>query len=239
MSYHIYTTDGIILKRKPFGEANVLLHILTEDLGLILASATSARSAHSKLRLALQEYSYCSASLIKAKNGWKVTNVVEKNNFYFDIDNIDISNDSDVSSRVSDKKTEMARTALDTTLTTNKYHRVMAQIVFTILQMIQGEAPHPEIFQTVLTGFQFLTKTKVARTALATESDENIFDISNFEILAVLRILYHLGYVVSDSDTGKFLEKPNDWDENLLNQISLKKRKVVSLINKALQASQL
>ncbi len=83
MGHHIYTTDGIILKRSTFGEANVLLHILTLDLGLILASARSARLAVSKLRPALQEYSFVSVSCIKGKNGWKITNVLEKNNFYF------------------------------------------------------------------------------------------------------------------------------------------------------------
>lgn len=83
MGYHIYTTDGIILKRTTFGEANVLLYILTSDLGLIIASARSARLAVSKLRPALQEYAFVSISCIKGKNGWKVTNVVEMSNFYF------------------------------------------------------------------------------------------------------------------------------------------------------------
>ena len=84
MSYHIYTTEGIILKRTPFGEADILLHILTEDLGLIMASARSARLSVSKLRPALQEYELVSISCIKGKNGWKVTNVVGKGSFFFE-----------------------------------------------------------------------------------------------------------------------------------------------------------
>jgi recombinational DNA repair protein (RecF pathway) len=84
MSYHIYTTDGIILKRTPFGEANLVLHVLTNDLGLIIASARSARLSVSKLRPALQEYTHVSISCIKGKNGWKITNVVSKGNFFFD-----------------------------------------------------------------------------------------------------------------------------------------------------------
>lgn len=84
MSYHIYTTDGIILKRSPFGEANIVLYILTEDLGLIIASARSARLYVSKLRPALQEYAFVSVSCIKGKGGWKITNVVQKGNFFFD-----------------------------------------------------------------------------------------------------------------------------------------------------------
>lgn len=84
MGYHIYTTDGIILKRTAFGEANLLLYVLTADLGLIIASARSARLSASKLRPALQEYTHVSISCVKGKNGWKITNVVEKGSFFFD-----------------------------------------------------------------------------------------------------------------------------------------------------------
>jgi len=83
MGYHIYTTDGIILKRTPFGEANILLYVLTYDFGLITASAKSVRLAASKLRPALQEYNYISISCIKSKNGWKVTNVIDKGSLFF------------------------------------------------------------------------------------------------------------------------------------------------------------
>ncbi len=83
MSYHIYTTDSIILKRTGSGEADISLHILTRDLGLIIASARSARLGVSKLRSGLQEYSTAKISVIKSKNGWKITNVVDTDNFFF------------------------------------------------------------------------------------------------------------------------------------------------------------
>jgi len=84
MSYHIYTTEGIILKRAPFGEANLLLYILTSELGLIIASARSARVSASKLRPALQEYAHVSVSCVKGKGGWKVTNVASIENYFFE-----------------------------------------------------------------------------------------------------------------------------------------------------------
>jgi len=84
MSYHIYTTEGVILKRAPFGEANLLLYILTADLGLIVASARSARVSASKLRPGLQEYAYVTISCVKGKGGWKVTNVAVLGNYYFE-----------------------------------------------------------------------------------------------------------------------------------------------------------
>ncbi len=83
MSYHIYTTEGIILKRTPFGEANILISVLTYDFGLIKASARSARLSTSKLRPALQEYSFVIISCVKGKGGWKITNVSVKENSFF------------------------------------------------------------------------------------------------------------------------------------------------------------
>ena len=194
MSYHIYTTDGIILKRGSFGEANIVLHILTSDFGLIIASAQAGRLQSSKLRSALQEYTFVSVSCVKGKNGWKITNVVEKGNFYFDL-------------------SEYSR-------------RVLCQISSVLLQMIQGETPHPEIFQTVQTGFEFL---KSAREK----------DISNFEVLAVLRILHQLGYVADNQNTEIFLKTPTVWNESILEKIGENKKTIVGLINKALKESHL
>lgn len=194
MSYHIYTTDAIILKRTTYGEANVLLHILTHDLGLILATARSARLSVSKLRPALQEYAYVSVSCIKGKGGWKITNVVEKGSFYFENPQFT--------------------------------HKVMAQVSFILLKMIQGETPHMEIFQTVKSGFEFL---------------KNILqkDIVNFEVLIVLRILSELGYVVRNSDTEIFLRSAEDWNVLILEEIERNKKGIVEVINKALKESHL
>ena len=140
---------------------------MTADLGLIIASARSARLAVSKLRPALQEYAHVSLSVIHGKSGWKITNVVEKNNFYFDLP--------------------------------EHGKKVLARLAQTLLQMIPGESEAPEIFQTVVSGLEFL-KTVPEK------------DISGFETLAVLRILYQLGYVVSDTDTLTFLEESNVWN---------------------------
>ncbi len=85
MSYHIYTTPGIVLKRTTFGESDTVLYVLTRDLGLIIASAKSTRLLASKLRSSLQEYSFITLSCIKGKNGWKITNAVEEKNLFSDL----------------------------------------------------------------------------------------------------------------------------------------------------------
>ncbi len=193
MGYHIYTTDGIVLKRTAFGEANVLLHILTKDLGLIMASARSVRLDSSKLRSALQEYSFVTISSIKGKNGWKLTNAVEHTNYFFG--------------------------------RSEEQSKVLAQITAMIIKMIPGEAIHPEIFDVVKTGFDFLGELKGNQIKL-------------FEILVVLRVLHQLGYVAGD-DLGDLLKNPTVWSVDLLDIAGTKKEVLISIINKALKESQL
>ncbi|MFZ2621457.1 MAG: recombination protein O N-terminal domain-containing protein [Minisyncoccia bacterium] len=194
MSYHIYTTPGIILKRTPFGEANIMLHVLTRDLGLIIASARSARLSVSKLRSALQEYTYVSLSCIKGKNGWKITNVVENGSFFYEYPEYS--------------------------------HVTMAQVASVLMKMIPGESPHPEIFETIESGFEFLESLREVSTP-------------DFEVLIVLRILYQLGYVVINENTEIFLKNTTEWNELILQKIKENKVKIIGLINKALKESQL
>ncbi len=84
MSYRVYTTRGIVLKKKNSGEQNSFLYLLTEDLGLIIASARSTRSFRSKLKGLIEEFSYGDFSLVKGKNGWRLTNVSQEGNFFFE-----------------------------------------------------------------------------------------------------------------------------------------------------------
>jgi DNA repair protein RecO len=194
MSYHIYTTNGIILKRTPYGEANILLQVLTEDLGLINASARSARVSGSKLRPALQEFEEVSLSCIKGKSGWKITNVIGKGNFFFEFP--------------------------------KEFHKVLAQIGAVLLQMIQGESPHKEIFYTVKSGFEFL-------------KDLTKEQIQSFEILAVFRILYELGYIAKDNETKIFILDNDMWSMELLFSVDQNKKMLIERINKALKESHL
>ena len=87
MSYRIYTTEGIILKHANFGEANLVVWVLTRDLGLIIASVQAGRTAHSKLRPAIADYSLVRLSAVRGKNGWKATNAVAERNYFFDCSN--------------------------------------------------------------------------------------------------------------------------------------------------------
>lgn len=81
MSYQIYTTKALILKRIPY-DANVSYLLYTKDFGLISALATGVRKSESKLRYALQEYSLIDISLVKGRSTWRITSAILEKNLY-------------------------------------------------------------------------------------------------------------------------------------------------------------
>ena len=194
MSYHIYTTEGIILKRQVFGEADILLHILTKEFGLIMASARSARLQASKLKGSLQEYQHISVSCVTGKNGWRITNVGDLGSYFFNYP--------------------------------EAHRRILAQISDLLMKMISGELTHPEVFETVDSGFEFLQNLP----------EKNLAD---FEALLVLRILYELGYVAKSEEIHIFIKNISDWRQELVELAGEKKTVIVGLINKAIKESHL
>lgn len=73
MSYHIYTTKGIILSKADWKEADRVYNILTRDLGLIRATATGVRKEASKLRGALEPFQISLVSVVRGKDHWRIT----------------------------------------------------------------------------------------------------------------------------------------------------------------------
>jgi DNA repair protein RecO (recombination protein O) len=74
MSHHIYQTRGFIIDSTDVGEANKLITIFTEDLGLLRVAAQGVRLTKSKLRPSIQNYSFSKVSLVKGKEYWRLTN---------------------------------------------------------------------------------------------------------------------------------------------------------------------
>ncbi|MDP4020856.1 MAG: DNA repair protein RecO [Candidatus Adlerbacteria bacterium] len=71
--HKLYVCEGIVLGKRGVGEANVLVFILTRDLGLVRAHARSARAEHSKLRYGLEPLTRARFSFVRGKNEWKLT----------------------------------------------------------------------------------------------------------------------------------------------------------------------
>lgn len=69
----VVTTKGVILKRRNIGERDAILTILTDELGLIEASARGVKQTKSKLAAGVQPFYYSEISLLKNRERYIVT----------------------------------------------------------------------------------------------------------------------------------------------------------------------
>ena len=72
MAHQIYLTEGIIIKKRDFGEADRLFWIYTEKFGMIMASAKGVRLEKSKLRGGLHLFSCGKFALVSSREFWKI-----------------------------------------------------------------------------------------------------------------------------------------------------------------------
>lgn len=77
MSHTIYQTEGIVLGKRDFGEAERVIYIYTEKFGMVNAMAQGVRYAKSKLRYNLDLFSYSNFSLVVGKDFWRITDAEE------------------------------------------------------------------------------------------------------------------------------------------------------------------
>ena len=68
-----HITEGVVLGKRSAGEANTLVFVLTEELGLVRATAISARRENSKLRYGLEPMSVGRYTFVRGKNDWRLT----------------------------------------------------------------------------------------------------------------------------------------------------------------------
>jgi DNA repair protein RecO len=73
--HRIYVTEAIVLSKRSSGEATATLALLTRELGLVRASARSARVEKSKLRYGLQALTRGRFSLVRGKHEWRLVGV--------------------------------------------------------------------------------------------------------------------------------------------------------------------
>ena len=77
MPHTIYQTEGIVLSKKDFGEAERVYNIYTEKFGMVTAVAQGVRLLKSKLRYNLDLFAYGSFSLVAGKDIWRITDADE------------------------------------------------------------------------------------------------------------------------------------------------------------------
>lgn len=81
--YKIYTTEGLIIESRIFGESNRIYFILTRDFGLIRATAQGVCKTESKQKFGLQTLSFSTISLVKGKDIWKITSAIQNENVFY------------------------------------------------------------------------------------------------------------------------------------------------------------
>lgn len=81
--HRIHVSRGIVLGKKPLGEAHTLVSVLTEDRGLLRAKATSTRAESSKLRYGLEPLTFGRYSFVEGRYEWKLTGVDEVTREFF------------------------------------------------------------------------------------------------------------------------------------------------------------
>lgn len=78
MSYPIYTTEGIILKKRDLNEADRIFSFFTQDFGRVQVIAQGVRYLKSKLRYGLSGLSFLRLGFVGTQNnGWRLVDVDE------------------------------------------------------------------------------------------------------------------------------------------------------------------
>lgn len=81
--HHIYHTHGFILSSRNKGEANKMLTVYTREMGLVRAMVQGVRLHKSKLRFAIQDFSYANIDFVRGKEIWRVTSASNISTFPF------------------------------------------------------------------------------------------------------------------------------------------------------------
>lgn len=118
-------------------ESNCLYTLLTCDLGLIRAQAQGVRLLKSRLRYALEPYSFAEISLVRGKDIWRITSASFQRNIYSDLERD--------SRRLS----------------------VLLNVTSLIKRLIQGELPDPHLFTVIKEGFHTLVNVDLGPENIA------------------------------------------------------------------------
>lgn len=77
----MYNTEGIVIKKEPYGEADLLITILTKDFGKIKVMAQGVRKEAAKLKGHLEPPTYSAISFVIGRNFYRLTSAEAKDFF--------------------------------------------------------------------------------------------------------------------------------------------------------------
>ncbi len=83
---HKYVTRAVVLGRGAARESGLMLTLLTEDFGLVRAKAEGLRKPGAKLAGALQTLCESDVTLVRGKEGWRLTGALLVENRFHTLD---------------------------------------------------------------------------------------------------------------------------------------------------------
>ncbi|MCX6752855.1 MAG: DNA repair protein RecO [Candidatus Nomurabacteria bacterium] len=108
--------------------------------------------------------------------------------------------------------------------------QTVANISKLLKRLLQGEEQNEALFKDILDGF-YILENKINNQEIQKE------EIQNIEMILVLRILYHLGYLGNHEKVDELVSSP--FVEGLLPYVTLNKKEILIEINKALHETQM
>jgi len=82
MAHQKYTTEAFILTAYDRIGADRVIRLFTEDAGLVDARAMGVREEKSKMRYALQPFSFVRVTLVRGKREWRITGAEPGTNLF-------------------------------------------------------------------------------------------------------------------------------------------------------------
>jgi len=107
-----------------------------------------------------------------------------------------------------------------------KYGDVARNLIRLVLRLYHGEESHRELFDHVLETLKILKEGEISET-----------DLKHFEILSVLRIIYHLGYLAQTGEHDVFVKSPIS--SELIKKVANMRTEMLNEINRSLRESHL
>ncbi|QQR82105.1 recombination protein O N-terminal domain-containing protein [Candidatus Campbellbacteria bacterium] len=82
--YSKHHTKAIVLGAYNVGEASRTYRLFTADMGVVFARCQSSREGRSRHRYGLQFSSVSDVSLVRSRDGWRITNVTPVSSIFFE-----------------------------------------------------------------------------------------------------------------------------------------------------------
>ena len=208
--YRIYTTEGFVVASRPYGEASATLVLFTEELGLVRVRAQGVREVRSKLRYGVQQLSLSTFSLVRGREVWRLTSVSPC-----------------VQASTDHYTTDFRRQRGLTPFSSFAARALFARVLGLVQRLVHGEEQDRKLFFLLRDTFLFLHEEQL--TAV---------ELRQLELLTVLRVLHHLGYVGSAGD-GFAIQPEDKLTRFMLANISGKEAFLLQTVNASLKATQL